>query len=128
MSLKRAIFSYRRGEDQARFELIYRPHDAESVVVGHLSVADGVWRFQYAPEYRERRTEFRPIEGFKDLDKVYESSVLFPFFAVRIPDEDRPDVRERLAAERIRKPRASDMLRLFGRHVISSPAFELIPT
>ena len=85
-----------------------------------------MWTFAYSDEYK-RRDDLRPIEGFDDIERVYRSSVLFPFFAVRIPDIDRKDVRMRLASERVVDPEPADLLRIFGQRVVSSPAFELVP-
>jgi HipA-like protein len=106
--------------------LRYIPPAGEHVTVGHLESQGGAWTFRYDDEYKKRR-DLRPIEGFADLEKVYRSSVLFPFFAVRIPDVDRDDVRRKLDEEHVRDPEPADMLRIFGRSVISSPAFELLP-
>lgn len=96
------------------------------VSVGYLDYDGKVWTFSYDEAYK-RRPDLRSIEGFDELERIYQSPVLFPFFAVRIPDADRPDVRRRLEAERVRDPHPTDLLRLFGRRVVSSPAFELVP-
>jgi HipA-like protein len=110
----------------ACFELRYAPPTGTQVAVGYLEYDGRMWGFRYADEYK-RRTDLRPIEGFDDLEKVYRSSVLFPFFAVRIPDTDRKDVRMKLAQHRLKHADPTDLLRIFGRQVVSSPAFELIP-
>lgn len=94
--------------------------------MGHLSFDDGIWTFLYDQEYK-RRPDLRPIEGFDEVDRVYQSRVLFPFFAVRVPDTERGDVQRRLQRDRIRDPEPTDLLRLFGRRVVSSPGFELVP-
>ncbi|MBY0495267.1 MAG: hypothetical protein K2Y23_13730 [Cyanobacteria bacterium] len=113
----------------AGFILLYHPADGASpVTVGHLRFDSGTWTFYYDEEFKLRRDEFHPIEGFDQLERVYSSPALFPFFAVRIPDIERPDVRSRLEAEHLTDPEPSDLLRMFGRKVVSSPAFELVPT
>jgi HipA-like protein len=111
---------------RACFELRYDPPDGERVTVGHLEYEGRMWTFVYSPEYK-RRADLRPIEGFDDIERTYRSSVLFPFFAVRIPDVDRNDVRMRLAKDRVIDPEPADLLRIFGQRVVSSPAFELVP-
>jgi len=111
---------------QGHFVLHYHPAPQSSVTVGRLSFEGKVWTFTYDDEYK-RRTDLRPIEGFDDLDRVYQSSELFPFFAVRIPDVDRDDVKQTLEQYQLRNPDPVDLLRLFGRRVVSSPAFELLP-
>jgi HipA-like protein len=102
------------------------PPSGGNVTVGQLEFRDGTWTFRYDDQYR-RRDDLRPIEGFDDREKVYRSSVLFPFFAVRIPDVDRSDVKRKLDEERVRDPELTDLLRIFGRRVLSSPGFELVP-
>jgi HipA-like protein len=96
------------------------------VTVGELDFDGSMWTFRYDDEYK-RHDELRPIEGFDDVQKVYRSSVLFPFFAVRIPDIEREDIKRRLEKDRIRDPEPTDLLRIFGRRVVSSPGFELLP-
>lgn len=113
-------------QKKARFELRYAPQGETAVSVGELDYDGRMWTFRYSEEYKDRH-DLRPIEGFDDLDRVYRSSLLFPFFAVRIPDADRSDVRMKLAKHKVRDPEATDLLKIFGRRVVSSPAFELIP-
>lgn len=109
----------------AHFELRYEPGQDESVTVGFLDFDGSVWTFRYDDEYR-RMTHLRPLEGFDDLLKTYQSTTLFPFFAVRIPDVERADVQRRLQTESVKDPDPAELLRLFGRRVVSSPAFELV--
>lgn len=119
----------RQAGRPAKFQLLYQPPDGRGkVVVGQLRFEQGLWTFEYDDEFKVRREEFHPIEGFDRLDEVYQSRTLFPFFAVRIPDLDRPDVQQRLAQDHLRDPEPTDLLRIFGRRVVSSPAYELLPT
>lgn len=111
---------------KARFELRYAPEGEQPVSVGELKYDGKMWTFAYSDDYKQRH-DLRPIEGFDDVDRVYRSSLLFPFFAVRIPDVGRNDVRMKLAKYRLHEPEATDLLKIFGRRVVSSPAFELIP-
>ncbi len=116
-----------RSRKPASFLLLYTPPVKEPPVkVGRLDFDGELWTFRYDEEYKAR-TDLRPIEGFGELDKVYRSPVLFPFFAVRIPHESRSDIRQQLDKDKVRDSDESDLLRLFGRRVVSSPAFELIP-
>ncbi len=48
------------------------------------------YRFQYL-EGVESVDGFRPFIGFPDLDRVYESPRLWPFFDLRVMDRRRPD-------------------------------------
>src|SRR5262245_933451 len=97
----------------ASFVLLYGPPSGERVTVGFLEFLGGVWTFKYDEEYKHQR-ELRPIEGFDDLERVYQSRALFPFFAIRIPDVDRQDVKRRLEKDHIKNPEPTDLLRIFG--------------
>lgn len=118
-------FRAKRGRP-ASFSLLYEPPQADRVIVGQLDFDGQTWTFRYDEAFR-RRPDLRPIEGFPDLRKVYQSSVLFPFFAMRIPDTEREDVKRKLDDVEITDPGVSDLLRIFGRRAVSSPSFELVP-
>jgi HipA-like protein len=122
----RRIMRKRPEHKAGRFSLWYHASaGARPVTVGYLKFEGGWWTFEYDTDYRHR-PDLRPIEGFDDLERVYRSRVLFPFFAVRIPDQDRPDVRRRLEEQKIRDPETSDLLRVYGRRAVASPNFELV--
>lgn len=125
--LRRLMGKKRSEKKSARFRLTYTPPHGQHVTVGYLTFEKGLWTFEYAPEYRSR-SDLRPLEGFDDVHKVYQSRILFPFFAVRIPDEHRTDVQRRLAQDEIADPDTSDLLRMFGRRAAASPSFELVET
>jgi HipA-like protein len=128
MTLAKLLGITRGGSSApAHFTLRYLPEGEPPVTVGYLDFDGQAWSFRYDDDYK-RRSDLRPIEGFDAVERVYRSSVLFPFFAVRIPDVTRGDVKRRLEKDRIRHPGTADLLRLFGRRVVSSPAFELLPT
>ncbi|MCE2543284.1 MAG: hypothetical protein J4F30_07610 [Acidobacteria bacterium] len=107
------------------FVLIYEPSGEPRVTVGHLAYDGHEWTFSYDEDYKRHRPELRPIEGFSELNKVYRSSVLFPFFRVRIPDVRRPDVEGLLKEKRVRNPGQAELLRIFGKHAAASPSFKL---
>ena len=52
------------------------------------------YRFQYLPEVRATVDGFRTFVGFPDVDRIYESARLWPFFDLRIMDRKRPDFGE----------------------------------
>ena len=132
MSFFSALKTKRTPRHQpASFTLIYWPRDDQGrrqaeVKVGRLDFDGDLWTFRYDEEYKHR-TDLRPIEGFGEIEKVYRSPVLFPFFAVRIPHESRADVRDKVDERALEERDEGELLRIFGRHVVSSPAFELIP-
>lgn len=88
--------------------------------VGTLSVEDGVWKFEYSEQYKERKG-FRPLVEFPDVDKTYESKELWQFFASRIPSPEQPEVDEILRREQISEDDSVALLKRFGARTISNP-------
>jgi HipA-like protein len=82
----------RAGESQERVRVFVSRGD-DGKTIGFLEESQGRFLFRYADEYR-KSADAVPISAFPELDRVYESKDLWPFFAVRFPPEDRPDVRE----------------------------------
>jgi hypothetical protein len=72
----------------------------EAQLVGWLSQEGGEFVFKYDPRYAATN-DAEPIPAFPDLDEVYRSRDLWPFFAIRIPPLDREDVKELLDRESI---------------------------
>lgn len=89
--------------------------------VGELSCKDGKWKFFYTQQFKHRSDEFYPIVGFPDLDKVYESDTLWPFFLVRIPGLGQPEVQETIANENIDANNEAELLKRFGKSALSNP-------
>ena len=102
-------------EARAEFLLKYG-----NLLIGTLSVRDGVWKFEYSDEFR-RNGSLRPIVEFPDVDKTYESSDLWQFFASRIPSPERPEVGEILRREQIAEDDAVGLLKRFGKQTIVNP-------
>lgn len=99
---------------------------AEPVVVGQLSKDDaGLYVFEYAAEFKA--SGLPPLPDFPRLDDTYKSPALWPFFAVRLPPVDRPDVKAQIERLHIDKEDTLQLLKSFGQRVISSP-YELTPT
>jgi HipA-like protein len=92
--------------------------------VGTLSVKNGKWTFRYADEFRSR-PNVRPLPVFPDLQKIYESDELFPFFRTRVPSLKRKAIRAIMAEDGLDETDQIELLRRFGRKTISNP-FELI--
>ena len=87
------------------------------MLVGTLSAADGLWKFEYSDEFRQQ-DELRPLVEFPDVDKDYESKELWQFFVMRIPSPEQPEVEEILKREHIKEDDAVSLLRRFGEHTI----------
>ena len=105
-------------EARAKFLLTY-----DDLLVGTLTVEDGLWRFEYSDKFRSA-DEFRPLVEFPDVNKIYVNDELWQFFASRIPSTEQPEVEEILRREHVEEDDAVGLLRLFGKRTIASP-FEL---
>ncbi len=106
------------AEAHATFLLKYN-----GLLIGRLSVGNGVWKFQYSDEFRNS-DEFRPIVEFPDVYVTYENEELWQFFASRIPSTEQPEVEAILKREHIKEDDAVGLLKLFGKRTIANP-FEL---
>ena len=70
--------------------------------------------------------ELPPISAFPDKFREYRSSRLWPFFEVRVPPTDRPDVKQVVSERGIDRDDVFRLLGELGRRSISSPyEFEL---
>jgi HipA-like protein len=105
-------------EAHAKFLLTYN-----DLLVGILTVEDGLWRFEYSDKFRSE-VDFRPIVEFPDVNKTYVNEDLWQFFASRIPSTEQPEVEEILKREHVNEDDAVGLLRLFGKRTIANP-FEL---
>lgn len=72
--------------------------------------------FRYHPEYSGY-----PISSFPNLDQEYRSKHIWPFFAVRIPPLNRPDVREVLDRRAIKDDQIFEILGAVGRLSVANP-------
>lgn len=117
-----AIFSSQENESvvhftpqdiNANFELTYKGHS-----IGKLTLARGEWTFVYADEFK-KQSEINLITGFPDPNKVYKSNSLFPFFAFRIPSQQRLKI-QKLADGNVYNDEVV-LLKKFGRQTIVNP-------
>ena len=92
-----------------------------NVPVGELVCQDGEWIFTYTRQFKERSDEFYPIVGFSDLEKVYRSDKLWPFFLVRIPGLGQPEVQETIRRENLDATNEAELLRRFGKRTLANP-------
>lgn len=103
-------------EESAIFKL-----KVDNLIVGTLRCEDGIWEFKYTEEFKERSDIYNLIAGFSDLNKVYSSDSLWPFFQTRIPGLKQPAVIEILNKENIDKSNEYQLLKRFGKKSISNP-------
>lgn len=81
---------------------------------------DSVWQFEYSEEFK-RNGQLRPLVEFPELDKSYQSTDLWQFFAMRIPSTEQPEVEEILRHEEILEDDAVGLLKRFGERTIANP-------
>ena len=75
-----------------RFAVAWRNRQRRAITpVGVLDYWEGRYRFQYLDGVGNSVEGFRPFIGFPDLDRIYESVRLWPFFGLRVMDQKRPD-------------------------------------
>ena len=97
---------------------------AERISVGMLTYEDDEYVFRYSPDYRRRGLP--PIAEFPDTSEVYRSEHLWPFFEVRVPPLNRPDIVSLLEEKGIRPTDLFGILgRIASRSVTSPFEFEL---
>ena len=102
-------------DETAEFLLRYRDLD-----VGHLSLHEGKWHFDYDDAFREKKGVC-PIMDFPNLDKHYESDVLWPFFVVRIPGLGQPAIQRVIREENLDERNEAQLLKRFGKTTIANP-------
>jgi len=99
----------------AEFVLTYK-----ELVIGTLSLHKGIWSFQYSEEFK-KQNRVKPLLDFPDVDKVYSSDELHPFFAHRIPGLGQPKVQKVIKKEKIDEQNEAKLLERFGKVSITNP-------
>ena len=102
-------------QQKAQFALTYG-----DLLIGQLSLQHGRWTFQYSEAFKQQ-SSVAPLIGFSDVNRVYESAELWPFFISRIPGVSRPAVQTILAEEGIDEHNLAALLARFGRKTIANP-------
>lgn len=100
---------------EGTFELWYN-----SLLIGILSLDQSVWTFEYAEDFKIQ-DEIKPLPDFPDIDKVYNSDELYPFFIQRIPSLSQPKVEETIQKEHIDRTNLVELLKRFGKISINNP-------
>ena len=98
----------------------------KSLTVGFLKLKKGVWTYEYSDEFKNQ-SDIQLLTDFPDVDKVYESRELLPFFMQRIPSMSQPKVVAEIKKEKIDKTNEVELLKHFGKISITNP-FQLSPT
>lgn len=100
--------SFTPTDVEVTFRLTHR-----SLEVGTLSLKTGEWTFQYSETFKQQG-KIKPLLDFPNVNKVYISEELYPFFTQRIPG----------AGQNVRKSEnlnEVDLLKKFGKQTISNP-------
>ena len=100
---------------QRAFNLTFKTLD-----IGTLSQTKANWIFQYSNDFINQ-AKVKPIMGFPNLNKVYESDTLFPFFDFRIPSLKRPEIQDIIKKQKIDATNKADLLVFFGKKTITNP-------
>jgi len=103
-------------ETSAKFTL-----KIDDLAIAYLSCTEGLWIFKYSEEFNNQEHTYRYISGFPDLEKTYTSTVLWPFFRIRIPGLGQPAIQEILEKENIDKTNEAALLWRFGYRTIANP-------
>jgi len=102
-------------DEKIVFHLNYK-----NLLVGMLKLDDGIWGFQYSDDFKNQ-DRIKPLPDFPNLDKVYKSPELYPFFLHRIPSTKQPKVQKEIQEHDIDPKNEVDLLRFFGLRSISNP-------
>ncbi|MCB0704045.1 MAG: HipA N-terminal domain-containing protein [Saprospiraceae bacterium] len=97
------------------FKLMFK-----DLTIGVLYVNDGIWEFQYSPEFKSQNI-LKPLPDFPDLSKKYSSEELYPFFVQRIPSDSQPKVMEVIKEEKIDQNNEVALLERFGKFSTNNP-------
>lgn len=123
------------SKDQDKQDYLVHPSHIESMKfilklenldIGTLKYDVDHWVFQYTNEFKKQLDKYNRIIGFPDVDEIYTSKELWPFFQIRIPGLKQPAIRDILVKEDINPYNEAALLKRFGYKSISNP-YKLIP-
>jgi HipA-like protein len=113
-----------RAEQQLR---VHVDVGSKRIHVGTLTYEDDLWVFRYTDAFAAQ-DDIPPISAFPDKTKSYRSRQLWPFFHVRVPPQERDDVREAMQERGIQSSDTFGILAVLGGKTPTSPyEFELAP-
>lgn len=93
----------------------------KEIKIGILSCESGQWEFKYSDSFKDKKGEYKTIVGFPDVEKIYKTATLWPFFRLRIPGLKQPAIQEILEEEDIDKENEVELLKRFGKKTIANP-------
>lgn len=92
----------------------------KDLTIGLLKLEEGVWTYRYSEEFKNQ-SDIKPLTDFPDVDKVYVSKELLPFFLQRIPSKSQPKVQAMIKKENIDASNEVELLKHFGKTSITNP-------
>ena len=95
---------------------VYLKTPEDMVLVGRLTCEQNEYVFRYDSDYQRK-----PISAFPKLDQEYRSTLLWPFFAVRIPPLDREDMREEIANRSLGEDQVLEILGSVAKISVANP-------
>ena len=98
--------------------MVYFSH--KNFPIGYLHFQNDKWVFEYSEKFKEQKN-ISPIIDFPEVNKVYESEDLWPYFASRIPSSNSPHIKRKIQMNDLDESSIVEMLKVFGRNSISSP-------
>lgn len=84
---------------------VFRRFTEQPSLIGRLSWEQGEYVFRYEPSYGGT-----PISAFPNIEQVYRSKNLWPFFATRIPPLDREDMRKEINERKLGEDQTIEIL------------------
>jgi len=88
--------------------------------IGYLTIEEGLWIFRYSEAFKTQ-TKYARLTGYSDLDKVYKTEELWPFFKIRIPGLKQPMIKDIIKAENLDETNEVQLLKRFGTKSMSNP-------
>lgn len=98
----------------------------DDIQMGILYCENGMWNFKYSEAFKKKSHIYNRIVGFRDLNRIYQSETLWPFFRIRIPGLKQPAIKEIIEKEKIDQSNEVQLLKRFGKKTISN-SYELVP-
>jgi HipA-like protein len=90
--------------------------------IAELSLQQGRYLFRYLESFK--RKGLTPFPGLPEVDEVYESAELFPYFEERIPDNRVPAIRNWISRKGLPADDKLTLLTVLGR-MVATDSYEI---
>jgi hypothetical protein len=90
--------------------------------IAELSLQQGRYLFRYLESFK--RKGLTPFPGLPEVDEVYESAELFPYFEERIPDTRVPAIRNWISRKGLPADDKLTLLTVLGR-MVATDSYEI---